>query len=110
MVRRTIGLGLLCAGLLGSSLGAAAASDSGTSSTESSASAKAKDSDRKGSGSGSSSSTTPVAAPVVPIPEEVVHGDGIRFDGPNGVQLVLPSREALRLPGGFADPTRYLQT
>lgn len=114
MVRRTIGLGLLCAGLLGSPIRVGAASDSGTSSSDHPAPAKGKDSDRNGSGSGSTSGTVPIsapiAAPVVPIPEEVVHGEGIRFNGSNGIQLVLPSREALRLPGGFADPTRYLQT
>jgi hypothetical protein len=83
------------------------ASDSGT--NPSPVPSNAKDSDRKGSGSGSST-TSPTGGPVVPIPEQVVHGDGVKFNGPNGVELVLPSREALRLPGGFADPTRYLQT
>src|SRR5262249_18240003 len=121
MVRRLIGFALLVAGLLGSFVGFGVASDSGTTTTEQPTPAKEKDSERKGSSASSSSgksspsgssssSTSPVAAPVVPIPEEVVHGDGVGFDGPNGVKLMLPSREALRLPGGFADPTRYLQT
>jgi len=118
MVRRTVGFGLLCAGLCLSPFIARAASDSGSStSTENPPPAKEKDSDRQASGAGPSSTTkpastsgTPVPVPVTSVTEEVVRADGIRFNGPNGVELVLPSREALRLPGGFADPTRYLQT
>src|SRR5690242_2312742 len=110
MVRRTIGIGLLCAGLLGSPMRVGAASDSGKNAPDHPAPAKEKDAGSKGSSSGSSPATAPVAAPVIPIPEEVVQAEGVRFGGSNGVQLVLPSREALRLPGGFADPTRYLQT
>jgi len=118
MVRRTVGFGLLCAGLCLSPFIARAASDSGSStSTENPPPAKEKDSDRQASGAGPSSPTkpastsgTPVPVPVTSVTEEVVRADGIRFNGPNGVELVLPSREALRLPGGFADPTRYLQT
>lgn len=70
--------------------------------------------DRAAQGSGRSSdkkNRAPATRPdVVNLPEEVVRGEGIRWGAGGEMQLILPSRETLRLPGGFADPTRYLQS
>jgi hypothetical protein len=49
---------------------------------------------------------TPAA--VVTLPPEVVHGGGVTF-GEDGFTLQVSSKESGRMPGGFADPTRYLQ-
>jgi hypothetical protein len=64
---------------------------------------------------GSDASSAAAASPalrigdVIPLPEEVVHAAGVHFGDDGGVRFTLPAREAVRLPGGFADPTRYLQ-
>src|SRR5262245_44655064 len=108
MVRRRIGLGSVCVGLWGTPALVHAASGTAPPSSE-----RAEPADRPAprktassgtsKASGSSSSATQAAAlPVVPLPEELVRAEGLRFDGTGGIQLSLPSREALRLPGGFA--------
>ncbi len=45
---------------------------------------------------------------VVQFPEEVVRGTGITFGNSGAMTISMPSAEAQRLPGGFADPTRFL--
>ncbi|MEP7029047.1 MAG: TonB-dependent receptor plug domain-containing protein [Candidatus Eisenbacteria bacterium] len=45
---------------------------------------------------------------VVQLPEEVVHGTGITFGENGAMTLRMAGRDAQRLPGGFADPTRVL--
>ena len=45
---------------------------------------------------------------VVQLPEEVVHGTGVTFGNSGAMTISMPSSEAQRLPGGFADPTRFL--
>ena len=45
---------------------------------------------------------------VVQLPEEVVRGTGITFGSTGAMTITMPAGEAQRLPGGFADPTRFL--
>jgi hypothetical protein len=47
---------------------------------------------------------------VLELPEEVVRAGGLRFGGGSGVRATLAAPEVRNLPGGFSDPTRYLQT
>ncbi len=46
---------------------------------------------------------------VIELPEEVVRASGVAFDDRGGVRLAVPSSETQKLPGGFADPLRFLQ-
>ncbi len=47
---------------------------------------------------------------VVQLPEEVVRAGGVQF-GQGGITLLAaPAGDAAKLAGGFADPTRYLQS
>ena len=110
MVCRTIGLVLLGVGLLASPSVSGQEKTSGSKSKSQRDSSQARTEEHPASSSGSASGPSPVALPVVPLPEELVRAEGIRFEPGGGVALTLPSREALRLPGGFADPTRYLQS
>jgi ferric enterobactin receptor len=54
--------------------------------------------------------TTSLLDGVVELPEEVVQAGGLSFNARAGLRAIVPAREARNLPGGFADPTRYLQT
>ena len=54
------------------------------------------------------------AAPAEPevvssLPEEVVHGGAPTFGTPGTFQFSVNARDAQRMPGGFGDPTRFLQ-
>lgn len=51
----------------------------------------------------------PARRVVASLPEEVVRGATPTFGTPGTFGFTVSSGEAQRLPGGFADPTRYLQ-
>jgi hypothetical protein len=46
---------------------------------------------------------------VIQLPEEIVRAGGVSFGMSGTTVLALPSGEAQRMAGGFADPARYLQ-
>lgn len=64
---------------------------------------------KKAPASGATGSTSRLDG-VVELPEEVVRAGGLSFNGQSGLRAIIPAGEARSLPGGFADPTRYLQT
>jgi hypothetical protein len=47
--------------------------------------------------------------PVISLPEEIVQAPGVRFGALGDVRVVFPAREALRTPGAFGDPARFVQ-
>src|SRR5437867_4148960 len=104
MVRRSIGLGIVCLGIV---LGPTAASPEATSPTV----PQKKNVLRAETETARASAAAPdLSKSVVSLPEEIVRAGGIHFGDGGEVRFTLPSREALRLPGGFADPTRYIQS
>ena len=46
---------------------------------------------------------------VSSLPEEVVHGGAPTFGTPGTFAFAVTARDAQRMPGGFGDPTRFLQ-
>lgn len=51
----------------------------------------------------------PMRERVVQLPEEVVHAGGVSFGQGGTAIITVPSSDATKMAGGFADPTRYLQ-
>ncbi|MGH7726440.1 MAG: TonB-dependent receptor plug domain-containing protein, partial [Candidatus Eiseniibacteriota bacterium] len=61
------------------------------------------------SGANGSDEESPVSGRVIELPEEIVRAGGVSFDDRGGVKFAVPSSETQRLPGGFADPLRFMQ-
>jgi ferric enterobactin receptor len=114
MVRRWTDICLLVLPLLCAAAGAWAESAPSAPEAKSVAQAAASGSSAGTAAAAPSSTAAPSSASrlseVISLPEEVVHAGGLRFVDDGGVRFTVPAHETARLPGGFADPTRYLQS
>jgi hypothetical protein len=112
MVRHVVAWGLAGALFAGAELSRAAVPPASPRplprNTESSDGAVAVDARRDPARAASSSTAPPV---VSSLPEEVVHGGGApTFGTPGTFSFGVSAQDAKRMAGGFADPTRFLQT